>query len=63
KRLLRLALELGCAITIDSDAHAPGQLEWLSYGCDRAAQCGVDPARVVNSRGVDELVAWAGGHA
>ncbi len=62
KRLLRLALELGCAITIDSDAHAPGQLEWLSFGCDRAAECRVEPDRVVNTRGADELVAWAAAH-
>ncbi|MDP8976062.1 MAG: PHP domain-containing protein [Actinomycetota bacterium] len=62
KRLLRQALELGCTITIDSDAHAPGQLEWLSFGCDRAAECRVEPDRVVNTRGADDLVAWAAGH-
>jgi putative hydrolase len=62
KRLLRLALDLGCAISIDSDAHAPGQLEWLSYGCERAAECLVDPSRVVNTLGADELVRWAAGH-
>ena len=62
KRLLRLAMEAGCAIAIDSDAHAPGQLEWLSHGCDRATECGVDPGRVVNTRGADDLVAWAAGH-
>jgi len=63
RRLLRLAMEAGCAIAIDSDAHAPGQLEWLSYGCDRAAECGADPGLVVNTRSADELVAWAAGHA
>ncbi len=61
KRLLHLALEAGCAIAIDSDAHAPGQLEWLSYGCDRAADCGMDLSRVVNTRRADELVSWAAG--
>ncbi len=28
KRLLRLAVEAGCRVSIDTDAHAPGQLEW-----------------------------------
>ncbi len=33
-RLLRQALEAGCSFTVDTDAHAPGQLDWLRYGCD-----------------------------
>jgi len=28
--LLRQALELGCLVSIDTDAHAPGQLEWFA---------------------------------
>ena len=43
KRLLRLALEAGCRFAIDTDAHAPGQLDWLRNGCERAALCGVPP--------------------
>ncbi|WP_066364640.1 PHP domain-containing protein [Herbidospora mongoliensis] len=49
KRLLRLAYEMGCVFAIDSDAHAPGQLDWLVYGCERAAMCGVEADRVVNT--------------
>ncbi|MBW4721107.1 PHP domain-containing protein [Saccharothrix obliqua] len=56
RRLLRLAVELGCEFAIDSDAHAPGQLDWLSYGCERAEECGVPPERVVNARGAAELL-------
>src|SRR5690606_4158289 len=41
KRLLRQAYEMGCLFTIDSDAHAPGQLDWLGNGCERAALCGI----------------------
>ena len=41
KRLLRLAVEAGCRFAIDSDAHAPGQLAWLTNGCERAFVCGV----------------------
>jgi putative hydrolase len=61
KRLLRLAVETGCLFSVDTDAHAPGQLEWQAYGCERAAACGVDPARVVNTRPAVELLAWSAG--
>jgi putative hydrolase len=63
KRLLRLAVEAGCLFSIDTDAHAPGQLDWLPYGCTRAAQCGVDPERVVNTWPADRLLEWARSHA
>lgn len=59
KRLLRLAVEAGCLVSIDTDAHAPGQLDWQWLGCERAALCGVDPARVVNTWPADQLLAWA----
>jgi putative hydrolase len=59
RRLLRLALEMGCLVAIDTDAHAPGQLEWQVYGCQRAADCGVEPDRVINTRPVDDLLTWA----
>jgi putative hydrolase len=62
KRLLRLAVEAGCRVAIDSDAHAPGQLAWLPYGCDRAAACGVQTASVVNAWEADALVDWARSH-
>jgi putative hydrolase len=62
KRLLRLALEAGCRVAIDSDAHYPGQLAWLPYGCDRAAACGVQIGAIVNAMDADELLAWAAAH-
>jgi putative hydrolase len=62
KRLLRLALEAGCRFAIDTDAHAPGQLEWQEYGCTRAAACGVPAERVVNTLPVDALLAWTASH-
>ncbi len=62
KRLLRLAVEAGCKVSIDSDAHAPGQLGWLPNGCDRAAACGVQIGSVVNAMEADALLAWAGTH-
>ena len=62
KRLLRLALDHGCPVSIDTDAHAPGQLTWQHYGCERAAACGVTPDRVVNAKSADDLIAWAKTH-
>jgi len=61
-RLIDLALETGCVFSVDTDAHAPGQLDWQPYGCERAEACGVTPDRVVNTRGVGDLLAWAGRH-
>ena len=58
KRLLRLAAEAGCLVAIDTDAHAPGQLDWLPYGCERAADCGVEPDRIVNTRDAAGLLRW-----
>lgn len=56
--LLKLAVEMRCRFAIDTDAHAPGQLEWQPYGADKAAEAGVTIDRVVNSWPADELVAW-----
>jgi putative hydrolase len=62
-RLIRLAVEAGCLFAIDTDAHAPGQLDWQELGCARAEQCGVDPAAVVNTWPVEDLLAWTADHA
>jgi putative hydrolase len=63
KRLLRLALEAGCRFSIDTDAHAPGQLSWQPLGCERAVLTGVPADRVVNSWSADELLSWTAGAA
>ena len=52
-RLLRLAIEMGCMFTIDSDAHAPGQLDWVAYGSARAEGMGIPPERILNSLSAD----------
>jgi putative hydrolase len=58
--LLKLAVEMGCQFAIDTDAHAPGQLEWQSYGADKAVETGVTIDRVVNSWSVSALLEWTG---
>ncbi len=62
KRLLRLAVEAGCRFTIDTDAHAPGQLAWMRNGAERAFRCGVTAAMVVNAQPADGLLGWAASH-
>jgi len=62
KRLLRLAVEAGCRVAINADAHAPGQLAWLPYGCDRAAACGVETSSLVNAWDAQMLLAWTKSH-
>jgi len=54
--LLQQAVELGCDFTISTDAHAPGQLDWQPYGCERAAAAGVPPERVVNTRPLEDVL-------
>ena len=57
--LVALALEAGCLFSIDSDAHAPGQLDFQIYGCARAERLGVPVERIVNTWELGRLLAWA----
>ena len=61
--LLTLALSLDCVVVVDTDAHAPGQLEWQRNGCEQAARAGVPADRVMNTLPVDDFLAWTAGHA
>ncbi|MDR3032725.1 MAG: PHP domain-containing protein, partial [Kitasatospora sp.] len=58
--LLALAADLGCLFAVDTDAHAPGQLDRQIDGCERAAELGLDAERVITAWSVDHLLAWAG---
>ncbi len=58
-RLLELARDTGCLFSIDSDSHAPGQLDMLDYGCERAEEAGIEAERIVNTWPRDRLLAWA----
>lgn len=57
-RLIAMALEAGCLFSIDTDSHAPGQLDFLDYGCARAAAAGVPAERIVNAWPLDRLLEW-----
>jgi putative hydrolase len=58
-RLLTLAAEMGCVFAIDTDAHAPGQLDWLGNGTGRAGRAGISADRIINTRGAEAMTARA----
>ncbi|WP_427173362.1 PHP domain-containing protein [Arthrobacter sp. 92] len=58
--LIQLALDAGCLFSIDSDAHAPGQLDFLQYGAERAARNNVPAERIVTTWPLDRLLEWSG---
>jgi len=57
--LVAVALEAGCLFSVDSDAHAPGQLDFLAHGAARVEELGVPVDRVVNSWPIDRLLEWS----
>lgn len=57
--LIAVALAEGCLFSIDSDAHAPGQLSLLDHGAQRAEAAGIPAERIVTTWGVERLLAWA----
>ena len=57
-RLLNLAFDIGCLFSIDTDSHAPGQLEFLGYGAQRALDAGVPAERIVNTWPAAQLLEW-----
>jgi putative hydrolase len=58
-KLLELARDIGCLFSIDSDAHAPGQLDFQIYGCERAEAAGIEAERIVNTWPRERLLEWA----
>jgi putative hydrolase len=57
--LLRMAASAGCRFAIDTDAHAPGQLSWLTLGCEQAVAAGVPAGSIVNTLPLDDFLAWS----
>jgi putative hydrolase len=57
--LIQVAMDAGCLFAIDSDAHAPGQLDMKAYGCARAEALGVPADRIIMTWDADLLRAWA----
>lgn len=57
--LIAIALEAGCLFSIDSDAHAPGQLGLIDLGAERAEANGVPADRIVTTWPREKLLGWA----
>ncbi|MGX7679879.1 PHP domain-containing protein [Jatrophihabitans sp. DSM 45814] len=56
--LLSIATAAGCLFSIDTDAHAPGQLDWKPYGCAIASASRIPADRIINTWPVDRLLDW-----
>ena len=63
EELVRLAVEWGCKVTVDTDAHATGQLEWQAYGADKAVRCDVPIDDIVNTWPVEVFLEWTVNHS
>ncbi|MDQ6793687.1 MAG: DNA polymerase/3'-5' exonuclease PolX [Chloroflexota bacterium] len=54
----RRAVEHGCVLTIDSDAHKTAELDYVRWGISQARRAWVQPKDVLNTRTRAELLAW-----
>ena len=54
--LLEMARDLGCLFAINTDAHAPGQMEFWSLGAARASAAGIGPERIINTWPLEALL-------
>ena len=59
----RLAVESGCVLVIDSDAHRTEELDFLRWGVDQARRAWVEPENVLNTRSRADLLTWVAGRA
>jgi putative hydrolase len=57
--LIAVALDAGCLFSIDSDAHAPGQLDFLDHGAARVQQLALPLDRIVTTWPADRLLEWS----
>jgi DNA polymerase (family X) len=54
----RRAVEAGCILTVDSDAHYIRELDYVRWGVSQARRAWVEPDRVLNTRSRADLLAW-----
>ena len=54
----RRALEEGCLLSIDSDAHHTREFAYLGWGISQARRAWVEPRNVLNTRSRADLMAW-----
>ncbi|MGH3457745.1 PHP domain-containing protein [Aeromicrobium sp.] len=58
-KLIAIAMDAGCLFSIDSDAHAPGQLDFLDHGAARVQELGLPLDRIVTTWPLDRLLGWS----
>jgi DNA polymerase (family X) len=56
----RRAVEIGCVLAVDSDAHKTTELDYLRWGISQARRAWVEPSNVLNTRSRADLLAWVG---
>jgi putative hydrolase len=56
--LASLALDSGCLVALDSDAHTTGQLAYADIALAHARLAGIPPERIVNCWPLDRLLSW-----
>jgi DNA polymerase (family 10) len=54
----RLAVDMGCLVAINSDAHHPDHLAFREYGIGLARRAWVEPESVVNTWPTERLLTW-----
>ena len=59
----RRAVEAGCLVSIDSDAHRTTELDYVRWGVSQARRAWIGPSVVVNTWSRERLLAWAGSKA
>ena len=59
----RRALDVGCLLSLDSDAHRIEELHYLDWAVAQARRAWVMPERVLNTRSRSDLLAWVAGKA
>jgi len=57
--LARRAADLGCKLSISTDAHAPASLHHIKLGVTIARRAWVTPASVINTWPLSKLLKWA----
>ena len=56
--LARRALEAGCLLSINTDAHQPDHFDFLHFGVAVARRAGAEPERIINCWTPERLLAW-----
>jgi DNA polymerase (family 10) len=54
----RLAVEMGCLVAINTDAHHPDQLSLREYGVGVARRAWIGPESIVNTWPTEQLLDW-----